>query len=133
MRIGELAATTGTTTKTLRFYEQQGLLPEPARTPAGYRDYPPEMADRIGFIRAAQASGLTLAQIAEILAVRDAGSAPCGHVVQLVDRRLDDIETALAHLQTARYELRALHDRARQLDPTDCAAEDVCSAVLAGR
>lgn len=133
MRIGELAAMTGTTTKTLRFYEQQGLLPEPARTPAGYRDYPPEMADRIGFIRAAQASGLTLAQIAGILAVRDAGSAPCGHVVQLVDRRLDDIETALAHLRTARYELRALRDRARQLDPIDCAAEDVCSAVLTDR
>lgn len=133
MRIGELAAMTGATAKTLRFYEQRGLLPEPARTAAGYRDYASDMVDRIGFIRGAQASGLTLAQIAEVLAVRDDGSAPCTHVVQLVDRRLEDIETALEQLQTTRSELRALRDRARHLDPANCAAEDVCSAVLAGR
>ncbi len=132
MRIGELAAATGTTTKTLRFYEHQGLLPEPARTPAGYRDYPPEIAGRIEFIRAAQTCGLTLAQIGEVLTVRDAGTAPCGHLTHLVDQRLDDIETALARLQQARRELRALRQRAQRLDPTDCADGVICAAVLTG-
>lgn len=45
----------------------------------------------------------------------------------------DDIDDALERLQKTRSELRALRDRARQLDPADCAAEDVCSAVLTGR
>lgn len=129
MRIGELAAATGTTTKALRFYEQLGLLPEPARTPAGYRDYQPELADRIGFIRAAQACGLTLAQIGEIVALRDQGRTPCSHVFQLVDKRLEDIDLALVRLQDVRRELQALRERAQHLDPTDCAPGDICSAV----
>ncbi|WP_457757817.1 MerR family DNA-binding transcriptional regulator [Streptomyces mirabilis] len=41
MRIGELASVSGLTAKTIRFYEQAGLLPDPPRTPGGYRDYPP--------------------------------------------------------------------------------------------
>ncbi|WP_083976187.1 MerR family DNA-binding transcriptional regulator [Kitasatospora azatica] len=55
MRIGALAATTHTTTKTLRFYEQAGLLDLPPRTPGGYRDYPPTATTRVAFIRTAQA------------------------------------------------------------------------------
>jgi DNA-binding transcriptional MerR regulator len=41
MRIGELAAACGVTAKTIRFYEQAGLLPEPVRTADGYREYRP--------------------------------------------------------------------------------------------
>lgn len=129
MRIGELAAVTGTTTKALRFYEQLGLLPEPDRTASGYRDYQPQLADRIGFIRAAQACGLTLAQVGEILALRDEGRSPCGHVFELVDQRLDEIDTALTRLLNAREELHALRERARHLDPADCAPGDFCTAV----
>ncbi|WP_089105835.1 MerR family DNA-binding transcriptional regulator [Streptomyces hyaluromycini] len=58
MRIGALASATGTTTKILRFYEQAGLLGEPPRTSGGYRDYPAQA--RVGFIRSAQAAGLSL-------------------------------------------------------------------------
>ena len=61
MRIGELAAATGTTTKSLRFYEQAGLLPPPARSAAGYRDYTPASVARLEFIRRGQRAGLTLA------------------------------------------------------------------------
>ena len=57
MLIGELAKRTGTTAKTLRFYEDEGLLPEPTRTSGGYRDYPAESADRVEFIRGAQQAG----------------------------------------------------------------------------
>jgi len=70
MLIGELAAKTGMTAKALRFYEQAGVLPEPARTPAGYRDYDPAALDRLAFVRAAQAAGLTLAEVRR--------SSPCG-------------------------------------------------------
>ncbi|WP_043734662.1 MerR family DNA-binding transcriptional regulator, partial [Nocardia asiatica] len=51
MRIGELAAASGITAKTIRFYEQEGLMPEPARTPGGYRDYSDDHIARLRFIR----------------------------------------------------------------------------------
>lgn len=88
MRIGELAETAGATTKTLRFYEDQGLLPPAERTPAGYRDYTLEAVARIHFIHRGQAAGLTLAQIKQILDIRDHGQAPCEHVRDLLDVRL---------------------------------------------
>lgn len=55
MRIGQLADATGVTTRTLRYYESEGLLREPGRTLSGYRDYPAETVDRLAFIRNAQA------------------------------------------------------------------------------
>jgi hypothetical protein len=55
MRIGVLAARAGLTTKTVRFYEDAGLLPPPPRTPAGYRDYPAQTLTRLTFIRNAHA------------------------------------------------------------------------------
>ena len=75
MRIGELAEAAGTTTKTLRFYEDQGLLPPAERTAAGYRDYTPDALARVDFIHRGQTAALTLAQIRQILDVRDGGQA----------------------------------------------------------
>ena len=80
MRIGEVARASGTTSKTLRYYEEVGLLPAADRTPAGYRDYGAEVLDRLDFIRRGQAAGLTLAQIGQVLDIRDRGQAPCRHV-----------------------------------------------------
>ena len=51
MRIGEAAGRAGVTAKTVRFWEDQRLLPAPARTPAGYRDYDPVILERLAFIR----------------------------------------------------------------------------------
>jgi DNA-binding transcriptional MerR regulator len=73
MRIGELAAAAGTTTKTLRFYDRSGLLPPTGRSANRYRDYGPEALSRLDFIRRGQAAGLTLAQIREVIDIRDAG------------------------------------------------------------
>ena len=73
MKIGELARCGGTTTKTIRFYEQAGVLPAPARTPSGYREYEPEFVDRLEFIRRAQAAGLSLQEVRQVLAIADRG------------------------------------------------------------
>lgn len=129
MRIGQLAGTTGVTASTLRFYERRGLLPPPQRTPAGYRDYPPEATDRVAFIRRAQACGLTLTQIGEILAVRDDGQAPCRHLAGLVDSRLDDLDHRITDLTRTRDELHQLRDRLEGLQLRDCAPTDICTAV----
>lgn len=128
MLIGELATATGVSAKTLRFYEADGLLFEPDRTPAGYRDYPDTAIDRVVFVRQAQAAGLTLAQIREILTIRDGGQPPCDHVADLVDQRLAEIDERLAELEATRTELLALRKRLDTLDPADC-HDDICVAI----
>lgn len=120
MLIGELADHTGVTTKTLRFYERQGLVPEPGRTEGGYRDYDPTTVDRVSFIRDAQAAGFTLAQIGEILAIRDGGEEPCEHVSTLVEQRLAEVEQRLAELRAVRTQLRDIAARSVELNPGDC-------------
>ena len=133
MLIGEVAEVTGVSTKTLRFYEDEGLLHEPDRTAGGYRDYRSDVIDRVVFIRQAQAAGLTLNQIAEVLTIRDGGRAPCGHVARLVDDRLADVEARLAELEHTRTQLRDLRGRLDELDPADCPPDDICVAVSSRR
>ena len=77
MLIGELAERAHVNAQTVRFYERRGLIAEPTRTHGGYRDYTSAAVARIQFIRSAQAAGLTLKDIREVLQIRDSGSAPC--------------------------------------------------------
>jgi DNA-binding transcriptional MerR regulator len=126
MRIGEFAEYAGTTAKTLRFYEDQGLLPQPARTSAGYRDYTPETAARIDFIHRGQAAALTLAQVRQVLNIRDGGEAPCGHVRELLDRHLAGVESQIAELVQLRDTVAELRDRAADPDPGSCASDEIC-------
>jgi DNA-binding transcriptional MerR regulator len=126
MRIGELAAASGVTAKTVRFYEQTGLLPEPPRTAGGYRDYPPEAAQRLGFIRDARGAGLSLAEIRSVLELRDGGQAPCEHVTDLIGAHLAEIERRMAELVATRTALSALAQRAAETDPETCTTDDIC-------
>jgi DNA-binding transcriptional MerR regulator len=126
VRIGELADAVGTSTKTLRFYEEQGLLPEAERTPTGYRDYSPDVVSRIDFIRRGKAAGLTLAQIREILLIRDRGQAPCAHVRDLLDTRLADLDEQINKLAALRDTITQLRDQESTPEPATCTAEQVC-------
>lgn len=126
MRIGELAGVTGTTTKTLRFYEDSGLLHPAGRTTSGYRQYGEDAVARLDFIRRGRAAGLTLAQIREVLDVRDQGHAPCGHVEGLLTNRLRALDTQIADLQELRATVAQLRDAARGGDPDSCDTEQVC-------
>lgn len=127
MRIGEAAAAAGTTTKTLRFYEDRGLLPAPERSANGYRDYAGETITRLEFIRRGRVAGLTLAQISDILAVRDRGSAPCTHVRDLLAGQLADLDAQIAELTALRAAVAEFHDTAAAGDPTDCDPGRICS------
>ena len=126
MRIGELAEASGTTAKTLRFYEEQGLLPAAERTPAGYRDYTPDAVGRIDFIHRGQAAGLTLAQVRQVLDIRDDGQAPCGHVQDLLDSRLADLDEQIAQLVALRETITQLRDQAATVEPETCSPDQVC-------
>lgn len=111
MRIGELADAASVPAKTIRYYEAIGLLPAPPRHANGYRSYDASAGDRLRFVKAAQAVGFTLTEIKEILSIRDAGEEPCGHVLDLVDRRARDITEQIAALERMRDELRRLSSR----------------------
>jgi len=112
LRIGELAAQLGLNPKTIRYYEEIGLLPEPQRTESSCRVYDDSDLDRLRFIGKAKAIGLTLEEIRQILALRREGQRPCRHVLALVDEKLDIVDQQLRALADFREELLALHDEA---------------------
>lgn len=108
MRIGELAEALGINPRTIRFYESKGLLPEPARTPSGYRSYGEEDAERLTFIKTAQRIGLSLDEIAEIIALRDRGQQPCGYVKELMHRQIAALDRQIEQMQRLRESLIGL-------------------------
>ncbi|MCY0952125.1 heavy metal-responsive transcriptional regulator [Streptomyces sp. H27-S2] len=126
MKIGEVAELTGTSTKTIRFYEDSGLLPPPARTHSGHRVYGPETADRLRFVRRCQAAGMTLQEVRQILTVHDRGESPCGHVGRVLSERLDHVRAQIAELVTLETHLAALLDHADKGRPTDHDNATVC-------
>ena len=112
MRIGELGHASGFATKTIRFYEGAGLLPEPLRGSSGYRDYDASALPRLRFIRSAQACGLTLAEIRQVIAVRDDGGSPCEHVTGLLDAHAVELDKRITDLTQLREEISRLQARA---------------------
>ncbi len=126
MLIGQLADALEIPTRTIRFYERKGLLPEPQRADNGYRVYDDATLARLRFIRTAQAAGLTLAEIASIIHVRDDGTAPCSHVDSLLETKLAEVRDRRRQLAALESELAQLLDRSRQLDPADCTAGEIC-------
>lgn len=127
MRIGELAEKAKTRPSTLRYYEERGLLRRPERTPAGYRSYGDESIRRLEFIDRARAAGLSLAQTAQILDIRDAGRSPCGHVRELLDRRLVEIDEQLERLQLLRANIVEVRTQASAAADMACTPDSVCS------
>lgn len=132
MRIGELAQRAGLSTKALRFYEHAGVLPAPARTASGYRDYDATALARLRFVQAAQAAGLTLAEIRTVIVVREDEGPPCEHVTAVLDRHAATLDERIAELQTTRAEVGRLRERAMALDPAACGEDGVCHVIPTG-
>ena len=87
--IGKLAGLTNVSNDTLRYYEQVGLVEPAGKSPAGYRLYDKDSARRIRFIKRAQNCGLTLAEIRQLLVLRDRDNACCGDVrTRAVEKKL---------------------------------------------
>lgn len=129
MRIGELASRSGVAATALRYYEQLGLVQPDGRTDAGYRTYGDDALDRLAFIRAAQAVGLTLAEVGIVTGVRDAGVAPCGVVTDLIEQRHADVKARISELRQLERELAGLSRRAATLEPRDCEPSGICHVI----
>ena len=102
MKIGEVAGQAGVTVDTVRFYERVGVLPSPARTESGYRDYEPETIGRIRLTRELQAIGFTLNEAVDALAAHDAGGATCESERWRLQAVRDRVDAKLAELTALR-------------------------------
>ncbi|HKO14810.1 MAG TPA: heavy metal-responsive transcriptional regulator [Gemmatimonadaceae bacterium] len=107
-KIGELARRSGAAPDTLRYYERVGLLAPSGRTEAGYRRYDEAALERLAFIRRAQALGLTLAEVRDIIAIADEGRSPCEHVQAALTRHLDEVDARIAELRLLRQSIAEL-------------------------
>ncbi|MBI5291376.1 MAG: heavy metal-responsive transcriptional regulator [Chloroflexi bacterium] len=134
MLIHDLAKQTGVPAKTIRYYESIKLLPRPERAANNYRQYAPAEAERLRFIASARSLGFSLDDVAEILAARDKGLAPCQRVLDAVDRRLTDVDRRIADLLTLRDSLRQLRSEGAILPRDDVQGEHcVCYLLKAYR
>lgn len=89
MRIGEAATASGCHSETIRYYERVGLLPPPARTGGGYRDYLPQEVERLRFITRGRELGFSLEEIRSLLTLSDDPALSCRDVDQLARHHLD--------------------------------------------
>jgi DNA-binding transcriptional MerR regulator len=110
LRVAEVAAAVGVSTDTIRFYEREGLLPPPERTPTGYRSYGAEAVERLRFIQGCQRLGLRLRDVADLLVIRDTGVCPCEPAEELLRRRIAEVDAELARLTALRAEMTAMAD-----------------------
>lgn len=124
MRIGDVATRAGVNTQTLRYYERRGILGEPRRSPAGYREYPSDTVRLIRFIKRAQELGFTLTEIEELITLRQTTPKRRGKVRELAAAKMKDIDEKLARLQAMRSALYTL------VEDCACGAETLTCPIL---
>ena len=106
MKIGAVAKAAGIGIDAVRFYERQGLIPEPARQPSGYRAYSPDVVLSLRFIRRAKELGFSLKEISELLSLETAAEATAADVKKLAEAKLADMEERIRALQRMRRALK---------------------------
>lgn len=115
MLIKELSDCTGVSRKTIRYYEQIGLVPPAKRNENRYRVYDNADMERLRFIKSARMLCFTLPEIAQILATRDRNEPPCGHVMTLLQVHMDDIAARILDLEELHQELSMLRETGQHL------------------
>ncbi len=113
MKIGELSKKTGVSIDTVRYYEQRGLIPQAARTPAGYRQYSVADVTRLRFIVQAKELGFTLEEIAQLLDIHS-GERTCSQVKQVAQAKAEEIKMRIQKLTHMRETLLALAQECEQ-------------------
>lgn len=130
LRIGDVASATGVSADALRFYERRGLLRPAARRPSGYREYTEETVRLVRFIRQAQALGFTLAEVEDLVRLRErawAGGAPsrlraaAAEKMQEIDRRVRELRALRGALDRLLKECdAACASNTREVSALDC-------------
>ena len=116
----DLAREAGVNIETIRYYERLGLISEPPRTESGYRIFPPEVTQRIRFIKRSQDLGFTLAEIYKLLTLTEGEDFSCWEVQQFAFQKLKEIELKIRNLQNIKSILQDLTDKCSQDATNDC-------------
>lgn len=118
MKIQELAQRADVSAKTIRYYEEIGILPAPVRTENNYREYGEQDVDRLRLVAGARRLNLSLDDIQEIIALRDRREAPCRVLLERLEHKADEIAERIRELKQLERELRTLHEMGLTF-PTD--------------
>jgi MerR family mercuric resistance operon transcriptional regulator len=119
LTIGRLAELGGVKLETVRYYERRGLLPKPPRTQAGYRQFPPDTAQRLRFIKRAQELGFSLEEIRDLLALR-VEPENCTDVRARAQAKIANIEEKMKTLAAMKSTLRNLVNQCEQSTSGEC-------------
>ena len=111
MKIGELAKLTDCAVETIRYYERENLLPEPARSDGNYRVYTQAHAERLTFIRNCRTLDMTLEEIRSLLALRDSPQDQCESVNALIDEHIHHVKARIDGLMALQTQLLDLRQR----------------------
>ena len=118
--IGELSNQTGCKVETIRYYEKQSLMPEPARTDGGHRLYTEEMRGRLLFIRRSRELGFSMDEIRGLLSLVDGEQVSCERVKSMAEEHLRDIRAKISDLKKMQNTLSDLASRCSGEDVPDC-------------
>lgn len=130
LKIGELARRAHCPAETIRYYEREGLLPEPTRTSGNYRLYGREHVERLAFIRNCRSLDMTLEEIRQLLQVRDLSQENCDAAHRLLDEHIAHVATRVTELKQLERQLKALR---RQCGPVRDDGECGILGRLSGR
>lgn len=108
MKIGELAAASSTAVETIRYYEREQLLPEPARTESNYRSYGEEHLARLQFIRYCRGLDMSLDEVRVLLRFKDSPNENCGDVNSVLDEHIGHVSRRIRELRALEKELKEL-------------------------
>jgi Cd(II)/Pb(II)-responsive transcriptional regulator len=111
MQIKELARATGVDVETIRYYEKQGLMPEPARRDNGYRAYEQAHLERLSFIRHCRSLDMPLSDVNRLLRFVDNPTTNCGDVDLLVENHLARVRARLKSMRALEKQLLRLRAR----------------------
>lgn len=111
IRIGVLAEKTGATVETIRYYEKEGLLPEPFRSQSNYRLYNDSHVERLNFILRCRTLDMTLEEVRTLLGYWDAPNKECSEVNNLLDKHILAVEQQIAQLNQLRQHLTELRKK----------------------
>lgn len=118
IKIGELAKCTESTVETIRYYEKEGLLPEPSRSEGNYRLYGEEHIERLKFIRHCRTLDMALGEVRTLLKYRDTPTEDCGDVNALLDEHIQAVEIRVEELMQLKQHLTELRRQCPSAAPT---------------
>ncbi|NER51036.1 MAG: heavy metal-responsive transcriptional regulator [Symploca sp. SIO1A3] len=130
LKIGEVANQSGLPVKTIRYYEEIGLLaPATIRSTGGYRLFTNQVFNRLAFIKRSQSLGLSLSEIRDILNIYDSGELPCGTLKQHLLNKIEVITQQIEALEVLKSELQGIVSGWQEQPPSYARVQTICPNI----